>query len=541
MTHTRRAVLAAGASWLALPLLPAFGPRHRPAPVRFRSDPFRLGVASGDPDHQSLVLWTRLCAEVLQPDGGLPNAPVEVAWELADDERFTAVRARGTTLAVPELGHAVHVEVAGLPADRWFHYRFRAGDAESPIGRTRTLPAPTVLPERLRFAFASCQHYETGLYTAYGHMAEQDLDLVCHLGDSIYEGKGRDGLVRKHHGGKLQTLHDYRVRHAQYRSDPLLAAMHARCPWFVTWDDHEVENNYADDHSERPNVTPEQFLQQRAAAYQAYYEAMPLRRAALPKGPHSQLYRHAAYGRLVDLFVLDTRQYRTVQPNGDGRKPLNAAARDPGNTLLGAAQREWLAAGLRRSPARWQVLAQQVMMGLVGHRPKATPAPAKADAKTDAKTGQSDAGPAHVDELRFAMDQWPGYFHERAWLLRQLAAQKTANPIVLTGDIHSHWVNDLRLDDHAPQLPVVASEFVGSSISSGGDGEPAAAELAALQRDNPCVQFLNRQRGYVACTVTPELWTADYFTVDQVTRPGGVTSLAARFHVAAGQRGVHRD
>lgn len=504
--RTRRRLLADAAALLgggALLGAPVFLRHARAADA----DRFALGVASGQPRAYGMVLWTRLMGDDLP-------ARVEVHWELAEDDRFTRIVAQGLEATDASLAHSVHAEPAGLAPDRWYWYRFRIGDAESPVGRTRTLPSADASPERLRLAYASCQHFEAGHYTAYAHMAEQDLDLVFHLGDYIYEGPGHDHQVRKHEGGKLKTLADYRRRHAQYRSDPLLQAMHARCPWFSTFDDHEVENNYANDVSERRDADPLQFLAQRADAYQAYYEAMPLRRSALPRGPDMQLYRRASYGRLAELFVLDTRQYRTDQPNGDGRKPLDDAALDPHNTMLGATQRGWLTAGLAASPARWNVLAQQVMMGLVGHPTKA------------------------AGGLGYSMDQWPGYAHERARLLQFLADRRVANPIVLTGDIHSHWVNDLRVDDRAGDTPIVATEFVGTSISSGGNGGDAAAELKRLQPHNPGLRFLDRHRGYVACTVTPRQWTADYYMVDQVTRPGGKVDKGASFTVEAGRAGA---
>ncbi|MBL8756430.1 MAG: alkaline phosphatase D family protein [Planctomycetes bacterium] len=518
---TRRELLRGGAVLLGLPFVPSFGPRHRPRPARFRADPFALGVASGDPRHDGVVLWTRLCPQPLAPDGGMAAEAVEVGWELATDDGMRQVVAKGTVAALPELAHAVHVELDGLAPERHYWYRFRAGDAVSPIGRTRTFPVPAAMPARLRFAFASCQHWEQGLYTAYADMARQDPDFVVHLGDYIYEYAGTDGLVRKHIGGKLTELADYRLRHAQYRSDPLLHGMHAQCPWFVTWDDHEVENNYADAASERAGVSPEAFLRQRAAAYRAYYEAMPLRRASLPQGPAMRLYRQASFGRLAELFVLDTRQYRTDQPNGDGRRPLNAAARDPRNTLLGSEQKRWLWERLAASPATWNVLAQQVIMGLLSYPPP------------KAKAGEPE-DPAR----RYSMDQWPGYAHERAELLRFLAERKIANPIVLTGDVHANFVLDLRVDDAVASEPIVATEFVGTSISSGGDGSDAAKELAALQPHNPGLRHLDRHRGYVLCEVDAQEWRSDYRIVDVVTRPGGTTTCAASFTVRAGRPGV---
>ena len=251
-----------------------------------------------------------------------------MSWEIADDESMTKIVQTGTATASPQLAHSVHVEAEGLQPDRWYWYRFRAGDAQSPIGRARTLPLATASPESLRFAFASCQNYEQGLFTAYEHMVKDDLDLIFHLGDYIYEGKGNPGRLRSHLGDEIMTLDDYRIRHAQYRSDVLLQNAHAHCPWFVTWDDHEVDNNYANDINEKTGVDPVDFLIRRANGYQAYYEMMPLRRSCLPQGPNMQLYRGASYGKLAEFLVLDTRQYRTDQPNGDKGFALNADAED---------------------------------------------------------------------------------------------------------------------------------------------------------------------------------------------------------------------
>ena len=508
---SRRLFLSYAASLAAIPWLAesAVGAVRRP---RFQENPFTLGVASGDPDHQGLVIWTKLAPRPLDPDGGMRNEPIEVQWEIAEDEAFRTVAKSGSAFARPLLGHTVHIDAGGLKADRWYFYRFRAGGAESAVGRARTLPEPGARPERLRFAFASCQHYEAGFFTAYERMAQDELDLVIHLGDYIYEGPGRDGGIRKHAGPKLFTLDDYRIRYSQYKADPLLHRMHARCPWFLTWDDHEFENNYAGDVSEREAADPAEFLIHRANAYQAYYEMMPLRRTSIPRGPDMQLYRSAKFGRLAELFVLDTRQYRTDQPNGDRRSPLNDAALNPANSLLGARQRQWLEAGLTSSGGIWNILAQQVMMGMVGF---------------PGGTGKS-----------YSMDQWPGYAHERMELVKFMADRKVSNPVVLTGDIHANWVNELRVDDRKPEVPVVATEFVGTSITSGGNGMDKPVGLDALKAENPCVKFLNRQRGYVRCTLTPAAWQSDYVVVDDITKPGGASRIRATFTVESGKPGV---
>ncbi|MCS6976928.1 MAG: alkaline phosphatase D family protein [Gemmatales bacterium] len=517
---SRRLFLATTAALAALPSL-ALQAQTPTRKVAFASNPFTLGVASGDPDDASVVLWTKLAPVPDDPDGGMKPEQYEVGWEIAEDEGMKKLVGQGKALAIPQLGHTVHVEAGGLKPDRWYFYRFHVGDAVSPVGRTRTLPPPDSRPDKLRFAFASCQHYEQGLYTAYSQMARDDVDLVFHLGDYIYEGPPREGLVRKHAGPartRCRTLADYRLRHMQYRLDPLLHGMHAVCPWFVTWDDHEFENNYANDIQEeqRPGVEPEHpvdFLIRRASAYQVYYEMMPLRPRSLPHGPDMQLYRKASFGRLAEFFVLDTRQYRTDQPNGDGVKPLNEAALNPNNTLLGRKQKGWLQAGLITSTATWNVLAQQVMMAMVQF-------------DTALRKG-------------YAMDQWPGYAHERMALVQFLADRKVPNPVVLTGDIHCNWVNNLRVDDRVHDAPVVATEFVGTSISSGGNGSKELPEGAQKTLSaNPCVQFFNRERGYVRCTVTPTLWTSDFVVVEDVTQPGGKITTRASFVVEAGKPGA---
>ncbi|MEM8736302.1 MAG: alkaline phosphatase D family protein [Planctomycetota bacterium] len=482
---------------------------------RFKGNPFTLGVASGDPDHRGVVIWTRLAPEPQQPDGGMPPAAVRVAWVVAEDEGLKKVVAKGNSLATPQLGHSVHVELDELEPDRWYWYQFRVGDEASPVGRTRTMPLPWAQAKQLQFAVASCQNLEQGLYTAYEQMAEDDLDLVFHLGDYIYEyASGRNGKVRTHIGPEIESLGDYRVRLSQYRSDPLLHGMHARCPWFLTWDDHEFDNNYADEISEEKGVDLQAFMMRRAAAYQAYYEMMPLRRSALPSGTDMQLYRRAPFGRLADLMLLDTRQYRTDQPNGDRRSPLNEAALDSRNSMLGREQKNWLYRSLINSKATWNVLAQQVMMGMVG-RP------------------DGDRPP------NYSMDQWPGYAAERIELMKFMADRRVPNPIVLTGDIHSNWANELHIDDRKEDSPKVASEFVATSISSGGNGVDKPKGLDAMLAENPFVKFHNAQRGYIRCTVTPNAWTSDYMVVDQVVKPGGTTTARASFVVEAGDPSIH--
>lgn len=502
-------------AFLALASLPSIALRAYPQvrrKPRLGGDPFRLGVASGEPSPDGFVLWTRLALDPLN-GGGMPDEAIDVRWQVAEDETMRRPVRQGVAAADPRLGHSVHVEVEGLDADRWYWYRFAAGDEESAVGRARTAPAPNAMPDRLRFAFASCQHYESGYYTAYEHMADENPDLIVHLGDYIYEGAANP-RVRAHRGGELQSLDDYRNRHALYRTDADLQRAHAVCPWLVTWDDHEVDNNYAARISEEPVAAADDFLTRRAHAYRAYYEHMPLRAAQIPQGADMLLYRRCAYGRLANFAVLDTRQYRTDQPCGDRTKPVCNGVFDPAATLLGDRQEKWLFDALERSPAAWNVLAQQVMMARVDREPG--------------------------DEVKVSMDQWSGYEANRKRVLRFFEESKVSNPVVLTGDIHAHWVNDLKVDFDDEGSSVVADEFVGTSISSSGDGGPREDYAADVRRENSFVKLYNAQRGYVACEVTPRQWTAGYRVLDYVARPGAPRNDLAEFVIESGRPGAVR-
>lgn len=513
---SRRMFVSGSASFAAAALFSshAWGATTRQQP-RLAADPFSLGIAAGDPAPDGFVLWTRLAPHPLEENGGMPADSVEVRWQVAADEGMTRVVAQGTAIASAAWAHSVHVEVSGLRPDRWYWYQFKAGTAISPKGRTRTMPPAGSTPGRLRFAFASCQHYEMGYYTAYEHMAREDLDLVLHLGDYIYEGAAEPKRPRHHNSGELLTLHDYRARYALYKLDPALQAMHTRAPWVVTWDDHEVANNYANDiPGKAGSMSRDAFLARRAAAYQAYYEHMPLRRSALPSGPGMLLYRRLSFGQLAEFHVLDTRQYRTDQPCGDGHKPPCPEALSPEGTAMGRTQRDWLFDGLDHSSSTWNVLAQQIMMARVDRKP----------------------GP----EIAMSMDQWPGYEFERRNVLRHFHERKIPNPVVLAGDIHSNWVNELVLDFDRPDTPAVATEFVGTSISSGGDGIDQPRHTPELLSENPFVKYHNAERGYVSCELTPQTWRADYRTVPYISRRGAPLQTRASFAVESGSPRLHK-
>ena len=481
---------------------------------RLADDPFRLGVASGDPLPDRVVLWTRLAPRPLEPEGGMEGLRVAVRWQVAHDEAFASIVREGRATAVPELSYSVHVDVPDLEPDRWYFYRFIAGDATSPVGRARTAPRAGALTP-LALGVVSCQHWETGLFTAYDHMAREELDLVAHLGDYIYEYGPTPGRVRTHAGLEIRTVDDYRRRYAQYKSDPDLQRVHAAHPFFVTFDDHEVANNWAGDNDEG-GAPPEVFRMRRASAFQAWYEHMPVRRSQLPNGAALQLYRGARYGNLAALDFLDTRQYRTDQPCGDGLKNCDGRF-DPGATMTGADQERWLLRGLDRSPARWNVLAQQTIF-----------------AEVDFNPAPGSVGPAGL----FNVDQWDGYVAQRRRISQFLADRKPSNPVVITGDIHSSWANDVKLDYDNPASPTVASEFVGTSISSDFPAVFIAPVNAALV-DNPHIKFFDGEfRGYVLCSVTPERWRTDFRAVASVDAPDAPVSTLRSFVVENGEPGV---
>lgn len=507
-----RRTLLTGALGLAGLSLPRYSSGRLLQTPRFSSTPFTLGVASGEPTDSGVVLWTRLAPDPLN-GGGMEAVDVQTSWEIARDEQMQDIVQRGAAVAPATLGHSVHVEVDGLEPDRWYWYRFHAGNETSRTGRTRTLPGAGSSSSQLRFAFASCQHYEQGHFTAYDHMSREDIDLVFHLGDYIYEYEGREGRVRQHTGDEIELLQDYRNRHALYRTDEHLQEAHAAFPWFVTWDDHEVDNNYAANISE-DGLPAELFLRRRAEAYQAYYEHMPLRRTSMPTGPNMHLYRDFRWGTLGAFHILDTRQYRTDQPCGDQRGPACDGVFDEEATLLGDEQERWLLDGLNQSVARWNVIPQQLLMARVDRMP----------------------GDAEL----IGMDVWSGYEVARRRLMEFLQTRRPSNPIVLTGDIHTNWVTDLQVDYRNANAPIVGTEFVGTSISSGGDGSDVTDTTEQMLAENPWVKFFNAQRGYVTCTLTPELYRSDYKVLDYVTRPGSPISTRASFVVENGQPGAIR-
>ncbi|MEY2618724.1 MAG: putative alkaline phosphatase precursor [Pseudomonadota bacterium] len=513
----RQAAAAAAGSWLS---------RGAWAQRRWSFDPFSLGVASGSPAPDGVVLWTRLVAPGLMDSLG--EAAVPVRWEVAHDEAFAQVVQRGETVASAELAHSVHAEVQGLAPDRWYCYRFIAGGVTSPTGRTRTLPSPQAAVKRLRLAYASCQRWEHGYYAAYRHMREDQPDLVMFLGDYIYEYPNASAAVRNFPTlARVLTLADYRERHALHRSDPHLQAMHAACPWLVTWDDHEVQNDYAGMHEGDGapiglnGVTD--FLARRHAAYQAYYEHMPLRASAFMRsvsGVGVRLHERYRYGQLADLLLLDTRQFRDIQVCGTPQRRTGAVDPagcdtwlDPARTMLGAAQERWLDDTLARSGPGWTVLGQQ---GLFGRR-------------------DNLPGPGE----RLWNDGWDGYAPARQRLTDSLRRHRVANPVVLGGDVHENWVGHVKADYARPDSASIGVEFCGTSITSRANASPRTT--AQRLAENPHFVFGDAsQRGYGLCEWTPGAMTTTLRVLDDATRPDARIETQARFTVQAGRPVIER-
>jgi alkaline phosphatase D len=485
------------------------------AKPRFSADPFSLGVASGYPHPGGFVLWTRLAPVPLAPGGGMAPEVVPVQWEVARDEQMHNVLASGTAYAAPEEAHSVHVEVSGLAPARPYWYRFAAGAATSPVGRTRSAPGPSARAAALRFAFVSCQHYEQGYFSAYRHIAADEPELIVHVGDYIYEASWGRELVRSHGSGEAVTLDDYRRRYALYKTDADLQSAHASTPWLVTWDDHEVGNDYANDRSQFLDA-PEWFFARRAAAYKAWYEHMPVPRLMVPFGPNARIYTRSGHGSLANFYVLDDRQYRSHQvcarPGRGGSNSVEPAQcselADPQRTMLGAAQEQWLRAALESSRTRWHIVAQQTRMAQFDEL----------------------AGPGR----RAWTDSWDGYPAARKRLLEALATK--SNPVVIGGDIHAFNVNQLKLDYEDAASPVVAAEFVGTSVTSQAW---AQERVDALRPDNPHVLFADtRYRGYVRMDLTAQRLLAELRGLDSVQTRDSKCRTIASFVVEDGVRGT---
>jgi alkaline phosphatase D len=553
----RRKFLKGTAAAAGLVVAPAFIKNARGDAALEGTSLFALGVASGDPDEHSVVLWTRLVADPLTGTGLADN--IQVRWEVAADPGMRRVIREGAAIARPDSGHALRVIVGGLPADQWLYYRFvalgRYRGHESRVGRTRTFPHADAFrrvwpqfggercrTEEMRFAVVSCQHFGSGFYPAWADIAAQDLDFVFHAGDYIYEDPAQTTPLlpgRNHTGGEIFSLADYRNRYALYRLDANLQHAHARFPFVLTWDDHEVDNNYAGTIAEEgAPFQGEAFAERRRNGYRVYAESMPIRFESDGRGG-MQIFRRLQFGDLADIHVLDTRQYRSDQPAADGfgttdtdTDPATAALLeqvfgetlfdaegilDPRATLLGARQEIWLALNLLRSRSKWNVLAQQVMIMPWNLRQTAALS-VQFDPRVPAQIKPQVLAAVGTLDNVLNVDAWDGYRRARERLLGILGHLRPPSPVVLTGDIHSAWAANLLADFGDPQnSDVVAVELVCSSITStflSLDPRPTHQIVAAGLPDNPHIRYFNGMfRGYCLCDVDRNAWRTAYRAV----------------------------
>ena len=468
------------------------------------SDPFTLGIASGDPLPDSVILWTRLAPDPTVAGGGMPDEVVSVFWEVATDEEFTQCVLTGDADADPKFAHSLHIDAHGLMPDTWYYYRFKIGAWTSKAGRTRTLPAADSSPQRLRFASVCCQSYVDGYYTAYPHLTAEDLDMVVFLGDYIYENAAT-GPVRSHVNPEPTTLDEYRVRYGLYKGDANLQAAHVKFPWVMIWDDHEVENNYAGDISQDGAPT-EEWLARRAAAYQAYYEHMPLRLPP-PEGPDYKIYHALKWGDLAEFWLLDTRQYRADQNCNDTPGPGCAGWDTYDGTMLGDEQEQWLEEGMLASVATWKLITQQIVISSVSN---------------------------NGSLVNF--DGWDGYPVARQRLFDFISGSALTNVVVISGDLHVGGLGDLSADAFDDTTPVIAAEIVTTSMSSNGNVPPETAE--ALVANIPLIKYFNAHlRGYVSHEITPEVYTVRCFMVETATEPESDGVVEAEFFIDAGTPG----
>ena len=514
----RMALAMALSPWLA-PATPAqtqSGSAGAAQGPRWQADPFSLGVASGQPQPDSVVLWTRL--QISQADAPLKAQAIGVVCEVFADEALRQPVRQWRVQTDSARAHSVHVLAGGLQPGRPYWYRFVCGSASSPVGRARTSPGINDAVDRLRMALASCQHYEQGYFAAHREMAQRDLDLVLFVGDYIYESSNPQYLLRPHLGGVPKSLDDYRDRHAQYKSDADLRACHAAHTWLMTWDDHEVVNDYAND-LDRNFTDPQVFLRRRAAAYQAYFEHMPVRLGPdAAKPSQMRIHDRMAWGRLADLWTLDCRQYRDHHAcpdpmRGGGRVVVGCdALADPSRSMLGTAQAQWFYDGLTRSNRRWKLVAQSTQMSATG---------------VNTPLGRSAF-----------TDGWDGYPQARAQLLGTVAQAKLQNVVMLGGDVHMNVAAQLRVQPNDERSPVVASEIVTTSVTSRGLGEKL---LAQIRDSNPDILHARSdERGFTLLDVTPEGLRAEFLTTPNPAQAQGAFKTQAQWLVRAGAAGLRK-
>ncbi len=491
------------------------------ANARIADHPFRLGVASGSPGPTGMVLWTRLAPRPLLPGAGMTPEPVDVRWEVAVDPALTRIVRSGTARAEAAWAHSLHVEVDGLEPARWYWYRFSVDGWASPTGRTRTLPPVGRPLDRWRMVVACCQDWEDGYFAGHRHIAAEDADLVLFLGDYIYEGeplgrpsKKKYAMVRRYDHEPPRTLDEYRAHYELYKVDSDLQACHAALPWVSTTDDHEVENDYSNNISPT-HRSPELMLPRRAAAYQAYWEHMPLPLSARPRGPDMDLHHAFDIGDLMRIYVLDERQYRhhlaCPAPGKAGSRNIDPhdceGMDDPQRSMLGWPQERWLDEAIGGSRARWNVLAQQTLVAPLDRQP----------------------GPKELIKT----DSWEGFPAARERLIARLARPDAANPVLFGGDMHAFFAAALHRQPDNVSSAMVASEFVASSLSTGGR-DPR--EFATWVVDNPHLLYASTDyRGYIVVDLAPDVMRVTYRALENAADPKSGTRDLARFAVESGR------
>jgi alkaline phosphatase D len=533
---SRRHVLRAAGAAAAAASLPGLGA----AAAHAASQTFAHGVASGDPLPDSVLLWTRVTPTPdSAPASGL-GPDVTVRWEVSTAPDFGRIVAKGSVATGPARDHTVKAVAAGLDPQTWYWYRFTYGRDVSAVGRTRTAPAAGAAVERLRFGVVSCSNLQAGWFSAYRHLAQRgDLDAVLHLGDYIYEyGPGeyqaRDVVVRPHEPAtEIVTLAHYRLRHAQYKRDADLQALHAAVPFIVTWDDHEAANDAwnggAENHTEGAEGA---WADRRAAANRAYAEWMPVRYE--PGGP---LYRRFDFGSLASLSMLDLRSYRSRQA-GSGADP---ALDSPQRTITGAAQMDWLLGTLTSTGPQWKLVGNPVMI---------TPIRVPSTLSTAEIGGvQKLMGGTTIDGVPYNVDQWDGYQADQHRILAHLRDHGVKDTVFLTGDIHSGWACDLPADPltYPTTGDAVAAELVCTSVTSDNLDDilnvpPRTGSLsveAAIRANNPHVKYLDfDSHGFSVLDITPAGVRMDWHVLADRTAPGSAASPSASWTVRAGSSNV---
>ncbi|HSE71831.1 MAG TPA: alkaline phosphatase D family protein [Nocardioidaceae bacterium] len=512
---------------------------------------FQHGVASGDPHPTSVVLWTRVTPTAAATPGSGEGPQVSVRWEVATDWSFRTKVRSGSVKTGPARDHTVKLEAAGLQPATTYYYRFVYDGVHSPVGRTRTAPSPDATPANLRFGVVSCANLQAGWFGAYRHLARRgDLDAVLHLGDYIYEyGPGEYGYgpsntdIRPHVPAKeTVTLADYRRRHAQYKTDPDLQALHAQVPFIVTWDDHESANDAYDQGAENHQAGEGDWAARAAAAVRAYDEWMPVRLGdTVATGDGTALFRRLTFGTLAELSMLDLRTYRSKQV-GLAPSPVpsaDPALSDPARTVTGDAQMTWLKDSLSRGTAQWKLVGNPVMIAPVVF----PPLPSELSANLNDVTGLLPE-----DGVAYNTDQWDGYTADRRELFAHLRDHGITDTVFLTGDIHSAWACDLPVDAGTyPLGDTVGTEFVCTSVTSNNldditGSPPRTSSLtveASIQANNRHVRYLNfDDHGFSVLDVTPARTQMDYYVVDRA-RPDAEATWTASWATTSRSQRVH--